>query len=172
MDDCSYRRVCLNFENQCYRCNSFTLLKLPQETKKSAFRDRLKKGKNETNSWQNLERDSVDKLNNLPTLKSAKRQTGSGNKWYAQGDIVTDSFLLEAKERNQISASGEKHISIKKEWLEKIIMEATISGKYPGLIFRFKNDDSSYAVMEFDNLCQIIHEIALLKQELSILRGL
>ena len=171
MVDCSESRKCLNFEAQCYRCNDYSLLKLAKDKNKPKPRKSLIHDKDKDKSWKNFEQDSVNKLNNIPTIREARRQSGSGNKWYAPGDIVDDILLLEAKERNQITTTGEKYITIKKEWLEKIIKEAASSNKYPGLVFRFKGDDNSYSIIEFNDFCQIIHEIKMLKEELLLVRG-
>lgn len=169
MSDCLYSHQCLNVDAQCYRCREHNLLKLAQDKQKQ--KSRVVPTDNSKKSWRQLEQSSANKLSSVPTIADARRQFGSGNKWYAPGDIVDNILLLEAKERDQITTRGERYISIHKEWIEKIISEARGTGRYPGLVFRFKGDNNSYAIMEFDALCEMVHEIKLLREEIAILRA-
>lgn len=59
-------------------------------------------------------------------------------------------------------------MSIQKLWIDKIIEESRGSGKLPGLIFRYKNDPEIYTVMRFNDLCELIHDLKLAKEQLAI----
>ena len=71
-------------------------------------------------SWKDLEQQVANKLNNIPTIQEARRSRASGALWFEKGDIVDSILHPECKERkgNELK-SGEKSISIKREWLEK-----------------------------------------------------
>ena len=151
--DCEHSSICLN-QHQCYRCQDAHLLKLPK--------NKFSKKKPVRKSWEKLEQDVADKLS--PT-KESYRQAGSGNKWYAPGDIVDEILLLEAKERGTITSKGKKTISIEKEWIEKITEESSGSGKFPGVVFKFKDDNKEYVILNFNDLCTLIHELKILRKE-------
>lgn len=105
-----------------------------------------------------------------PTTKKpivdAKRQANSGALWYAKGDIKTQDYLMECKERGTLNARGEKTISIPKEWLTKQEHEAFQENRHYWVIpFRYKNDDSIYLVKSFDHEIEMYQEIRNLQEE-------
>lgn len=101
----------------------------------------------------------------------AKRQVNSGAMWHAKGDIITQDYLMECKERGTINARGEKTISIPKEWLEKQALEAFQEKRpYWLLPFRYKNDSSIYLVKSFDHEIEMYQEMISLREELEKLK--
>ncbi|MCK9470241.1 MAG: hypothetical protein M0Q88_00615 [Bacilli bacterium] len=73
-----------------------------------------------------------------------RRVANSGATMFQKGDIITDSFLLEAKTKTTSS----KSISIKKEWLIKNKREAlSMSKPYNALVFNFGPDEENYYVI-------------------------
>ncbi|MGH1263457.1 hypothetical protein ACQVWE_14230 [Bacillus cereus] len=106
-----------------------------------------------------------------PTMKNkpivdAKRQANSGALWYAKGDIKTQDYLMECKERGTINARGEKTISIPKDWLLKQELEAFQENRpYWVIPFRYKNDDSIYLVKSFDQEIEMYQEMRRLREE-------
>ncbi|HLO11159.1 MAG TPA: hypothetical protein VK190_02760 [Pseudoneobacillus sp.] len=114
-----------------------------------AFEKRIVKAYNKSSS----KRDSG--------FDAARRRPNSGAIWSLPGDIVTEDALFEAKERGTRTSSGEKTISIHREWLEKI-REETIektSKQYWFLPFSFKNDKGIYVATDFELQLQIINTL-------------
>lgn len=105
-------------------------------------------------------------------IVDAKRQANSGALWYAKGDIKTQDYLMECKERGTLNARGEKTISIPKEWLTKQEMEAFQENRPFWVIpFRYKNDNTIYMIKSFDHEIEIYQEIRRLKEENEKLRS-
>ena len=102
-----------------------------------------------------------------PTI-DAKRQANSGALWYAKGDIKTEHYLLECKERGTVNARGEKTISIPKSWLLKQEQEAFQENRpYWAIPFRYKNDDAIYIVKSFDQELELYQELRRTREELA-----
>lgn len=102
----------------------------------------------------------------------AKRQANSGALWYAKGDIKTQDYLMECKERGTINARGEKTISIPKDWLLKQEQEAFQENRpYWVIPFRYKNDDSIYLVKSFDQEIEMYQELRKLREEVTVLKN-
>lgn len=74
-------------------------------------------------TWNKQERE-------LAEVTGGRRTAGSGNK-LDKGDVVTASFRYEAK------STDKESISIKLDWLEKIVSEAINTGKSPALAIHF-----------------------------------
>lgn len=119
-------------------------------------------------------------LSNLPSpskpkenpISDAKRQINSGALWYAKGDVKTQDYLMECKERSTINAKGEKTISIPKDWLVKQEKEAFQENRpYWILPFRYKNDSMIYMVKPFEQEIEMYQEIRRLREELSRLQS-
>ena len=137
------------------------------------------------NSWEDLEEQVAKKLNNIPTITEARRSRASGALWFEKGDIVDNILHPECKERkgNELK-SGEKSISIKKEWLEKAAEECKFEDKTMCLPFRFKGDENIYCIFKNDDIATLITmmksyirdnelkdmEIERLKQEIELLK--
>ncbi|SFJ63709.1 hypothetical protein SAMN02799624_05297 [Paenibacillus sp. UNC496MF] len=105
----------------------------------------------------------------------ARRQIASGAKHWALGDMITEealtAALAEFKERGSLSAKGEKQITIKREWLEKLADEARqMKREFHFLPFAFSGDTKDYVVMEYDRLLAYIQIIQSLVEEMRLLR--
>lgn len=71
--------------------------------------------------------------------------SNSGALPFQKGDILTDKFLIEAKTKMKPSDS----ISIKKEWLEKIVQESLFMGKeHTALSFNFGPNEKNYFIID------------------------
>lgn len=105
--------------------------------------------------------------NNKPIV-DARRQVNSGALWYAKGDVKTQEYLMECKERGTVNASGEKTISIPKSWLVKQEEEAFQENRPFWLLpFRYKNDNAIYLVKSFDQEIEMYQEIRRLRDKIS-----
>ena len=105
-------------------------------------------------------------------IVDAKRQANSGALWYAKGDIKTQDYLMECKERGTINARGEKTISIPKDWLTKQELEAFQENRpYWVLPFRYKNDESIYLVKSFDQEIEMYQEMRRLREEIAEIKS-
>lgn len=176
--DCEYYQRCQN-NSKCLTCGpTKRLLKLPED--KGRMKHRAKAAQNSVtpvtdNTGQTLEEYVKDNLNNVPTIKEywARRQAGSGNIWFMPGDVADTVLLCECKERLQFDSKGEKQITITKAMLDKITAEASSysKGLYPALPFRIKGDDKTYIINRFEVLCEMVHEIKVLRHENSVVTG-
>ena len=159
--DCEYSSRCQN-SDKCYRCFDQALLKLPEDKQKSKNKKVAKVHNKKTaqadDSWKDLEQQVADKLNNIPTIKEARRSRGSGNLWFEKGDVVDDIVMPECKERlgRQLKIGNDQSISIQKSWLEKANKEAVDKGRIMINPFRFKEDTKIYVNMDFDDLAELI----------------
>lgn len=155
LNDCQFRESCIN-QDKCYICNgSGTFYKTKKVVK------RLQKKQPTKTSWQRLEQYIADSIN------EAKRQVGSGNKWFNPGDIITDVFIIDAKER-----TGEKSFTIQKDWLDKLYDESKVMGnRIPVLCFRFKNSETIYTIMSYENLLNIISMLEQYKLSMKNSKG-
>ncbi len=142
--ECPYSSVCLNAD-QCYRCSDARLLKLPKKVKGLSAR----RG---ASLWRRMEYDISKSLQRAGV--AARPQPASGNKWFAPGDVISPEYLIECK-THTISAAGAKQHTISRKHLEKIAEEAAMLGRLPIYVFKFKNDDKSYAVVDFDILLEL-----------------
>ena len=183
---CEFENRCLN-SSKCFRCFGESLLKLPEDKfKKNSTKKNTYKDANKKNSWEGLENSITDKLNNVPNIQQARRSRGSGNTWFEKGDVLDTFATMECKERkgNELK-SGEKSMSIKKEWLEKASEEASHNDRVMALPFRFKGDDRNYIIMEDNDIIDLIttlkayqrdndvktREVELLKEKLKQLEA-
>ena len=102
--------------------------------------------------------------------------------WFEKGDVLDTLLHCECKERQgKELKGGNKSISIQRVWLEKAKEEVRFGEKIMCLPFRFKEDDSIYAILDFNDLAELVQmskayiqdnktkqkEIELLKQELK-----
>lgn len=156
---CEYTSSCLN-SNKCYRCFSQELLKLPFEKKLKSMRKKSIssfKEANKKDSWKRLEQDVSDKLNYIPKIQEARRTRRSGGLWFEQGDIKDTILHPECKEREgKILKSGDKSITLQREWLIKAKSECEGTSKFMCLPFRFKGDDDVYVLMDFDDIAELV----------------
>lgn len=158
--DCTYESTCLNSEN-CYRCANQSLLKIKGQKgqrKTAGFAASFDaKIANADDSWKDLEQQVADKLNNIPTIDQARRSRMSGALPFETGDIVDTILHPECKERKGYELkSGEKSISIKKEWLEKAAEECQYKQQTMCLPFRFKGDLAIYCIFNNDDIAELV----------------
>lgn len=157
---CEYESVCKN-SDKCYRCSGQRLLNIPNQKGKKKVTDMIHKVDHKTanadNSWEDLEQQVANKLNNIPTIQEARRSRASGALWFEKGDIVDTILHPECKERtgNELK-TGEKSMSIKKEWLEKAAKECEFSERTMCLPFRFKGDENIYCIFKNDDIAELI----------------
>jgi Holliday junction resolvase len=74
-------------------------------------------------------------------------------------DILSKAILAECKFGY---ARGEKQLTVKKEWIDKIIMEAALAKKYPVLIVKFKGargKGSKLVVFPWETWKEIMEEL-------------
>ncbi|SNS20872.1 hypothetical protein SAMN05446037_100630 [Anaerovirgula multivorans] len=92
----------------------------------------------------------------LKQIKEDARTTpGSGNQYYCKSDVVSEHFRVEAKTKVKDS----KSITIKREWLDKIAVEAFETNKTPALAFSF-GDGTDYMVLrdrDFYTMVEKLH---------------
>lgn len=160
MSECQYSSSCQNY-GKCYRCNNLSLLSIKgqkgQRKNAGLFNTQDNKTANADNSWKDLEQQVADKLNDIPTIVEARRSRASGALWFEKGDIVDTILHPECKERKGSELkSGEKSISIKKEWLEKAAEECQFEDKTMCLPFRFKGDSNIYCIFRNDDIATLI----------------
>lgn len=158
--ECKYEPICKN-SDKCYRCVHESLLNLKGQKGKNKVSELIHNVDNKTaqadNSWEDLEQQVADKLNNIPTIQEARRSRASGALWFEKGDIVDEILHPECKERkgNELK-TGEKSMSIKREWLEKAAKECEFSEKTMCLPFRFKGDKNIYCIFKNDDIAELI----------------
>ena len=138
-----------------------SLLNIPNQKGKSKVTELIHNVDNKVaqadNSWEDLEQQVADKLNNIPSIKEARRSRASGALWFEKGDIVDEILHPECKERkgNDLK-TGEKSMSIKREWLEKAAKECEFSEKTMCLPFRFKGDENIYCIFKNNDIAELI----------------
>ena len=158
--NCVYESSCMNY-GKCFRCIEQNLLKIKgqkgQRKTAGLFNAYDNKTAQADDSWKDLEQQVADKLNNIPTMREERRSIASGAMWWEKGDIVDTILHPECKERkgNELK-SGEKSISIKREWLEKAAEECKFEDKTMCLPFRFKGDENIYFIFKNDDIAQLI----------------
>lgn len=162
MVNCDYEDSCQNNGNKCLRCSDHNLYKCKWKNKgqrKTAALISTNNTKQQSadNSWEDLEQQVADALNNIPTMVEARRSIASGALWFEKGDIVDTILHPECKERKgKELKSGEKSISIKREWLEKARKECKDTDKTMCLPFRFKGDDNIYCIFRNDDIVSLV----------------
>lgn len=156
---CEFESRCLN-NSKCFRCYGESLLKLKTDKFSKKEKTLSYKEANKDNSWETLEEEMVYKLNNIPNIQQARRSRGSGNTWFEKGDVLDMFVTMECKERKgNTLKSGEKSMSIKKEWLDKATEEASHNDRVMALPFRFKGDNKSYIIMESSSIIELINTL-------------
>lgn len=149
-------------------------LKTHQKEKKEGmgFEKRVARTWNSTVGKANSRSNPVAKPRLDAGLGEAKRQPNSGATWKAKGDIKLYHALMECKERGTLSAKGEKQITIMKDWLDKMVVEAFKEGKnYWYLPFGYKGSDDIYIVKPFDHEMQIISELRAARERIEELEA-
>jgi hypothetical protein len=173
--DCVYAAECANVNKSCFKCFNYSMYKPPKEVRQGLRQKSL--NKKEVKEGMDFENRGTRKYNQA--IKGAKdvarRQIASGALAHALGDMITEeeltASLSEFKERGSTDAKGQKQITIKREWLEKLKWEASQMGKdYYFLPFTFKGSDTDYVAMDFDILLSYIQMIQALNEQVRILR--
>jgi hypothetical protein len=143
--ECTSHDKCLN-NTLCKVCTDCSLLKLKKEYKKpQKYRER------QGTDFEKKIIKTSNRIKQKPKPKDAARATiNSGAFWMDKADISLEDLLVEAKDRGT-----EKSMSIKREWLEKVYDESLEVGRLPVLTFQFKDDDTIYAVMRYEDLLHI-----------------
>lgn len=157
---CEYDSICLN-SDKCYRCFNQSLLKLKNKKQTSRISGLIDTHNQRTamadDSWKDLEQQVADKLNQIPTIQDARRSRASGALWFEKGDIVDSILHPECKERSgRELKTGDKSMSIKREWLEKAAEECQFESKTMCLPFRFKGDTTIYCIFKNDDIATLI----------------
>jgi len=138
-------------------------LKLPEDQQRIKNQQRQRTNYNQQaslnsdDSWKHLEQSVANDLNAIPTYREAARQIRSGGLWFMPGDVDDQDIRIECKERTQESG-GKKTFSIKKDVLDKIIEEAKMDRKFPGMVFRYKGEEDRYGILPWDELLSLIHQ--------------
>lgn len=163
MEECKYQNQCKNFGKACFKCFNYNLYDSFKEIKplqnKSSSRKEKKEG-------ADFEKSGVKKYNQSIKISKdmARKQLASGALPFALGDMITEeeltSCIAEFKERGDLSSSGQKQITIKKEWLDKLKKEAVMMKKdYYFLPFCFKGSEDQYVVIDYNILLSYIQMI-------------
>ena len=111
------------------------------------------KNNNCTKYYSNKQEQHIAKALNGKTV------SGSGCGKFYKGDVLTDTFLIEAK----TCMKDKKSFSIKKEWLEKMQEQAFEQGKQnSALVIDFGDGVNYYLRSErlFKELIQYIEEVS------------
>lgn len=132
---------------------------------------------NQKNKGNGFERDAVKLLNNLIPDSTWRRVAGSGaigtiaSEPLLCGDITGEiegfprKFRVEAK----VGYGGAKQFGLKKEWLDKIAMEAYNTMSMPFLIGKFsgaREGTRVFAVLDIDTFADLLTQITRLQKEL------
>jgi len=170
MNTCDYESNCLNYPGCCYKCFSQEFLKVPED-KERQRRSRKERTSNNKKipTWKNKEGMVARKLSAIPSAyeMESRINPGSGNQMHRPGDVLDDVLHIENKERQaHFTAKGQKQITIKLDWLNGCIAEATGIGKFPAVTFSTVGSDRIYALMDFNDLASMAHEIKYLRTEL------
>lgn len=171
-ESCNLLEECKQAGKQCHLCFNQSRF-VPIKEKKVYRYDPKKKSQKAGMDFENV---GAAKYNQAVrhAKDAARRQPNSGAMAHALGDVITEekltAALTEFKERGSTTAKGEKTISIKKEWLEKLKWEASqMNREYYFLPFRYKNDDTEYVAMEYDILLSYIQTIQMLLERVRLL---
>lgn len=89
----------------------------------------------------------------------AKRMMASGALWFAKSDVVSNLFRIECKTK----AKPSKQITFKKEWLDKIELEAFQTGKMGIVAFSF-GDGKDYIAQNADDYFAMVKELIQLRE--------
>ena len=90
--------------------------------------------------------------------EDARRMMASGSMWFAKSDVVTSLFRIEAKTKVKPSSS----ITLKKEWFDKIGIEAFETGKIGIVAFSF-GDSKDYLAIESAEYIALMEELLTLR---------
>lgn len=130
--------------------------------------------------WENLFVELIKQ--NIPLTTRVKRVTGSGaigtamNEPLLKGDVVAEFYGFPRKFRieTKVGYGGDTQLTVKREWINKIMEEAKETYSYPAVACKFlgsrKSDGAQYfLILDFDTFCDIINYTNSLKKELDLL---
>lgn len=69
--------------------------------------------------------------------------SGSGTE---KGDVRHDHYLVEVK------VTAARVLGLRKDWLDKVVKQATEARKVPILVFRFLGDHRDYAILRLEDV--------------------
>lgn len=172
--ECVYAAECANVDKSCFKCFGYSLYKPHKVRQGLRPKSQTKK---EVKEGMDFENRGTRKYNQTMKIakEAARRQLNSGAMAHALGDMITEeeltASLSEFKERGTTSASGQKQITIKRDWLEKLEWEAKQMGKdHYFLPFTFKGSDKDYVAMDFEIFMSYIQMIHALNEQNRLLR--
>jgi hypothetical protein len=171
--ECVYHNECAN-NDKCHRCFGYKFYKPHKEYQRLKPRSDRRKEVKEGMDFENRGTRQYNKA--VTSAKQiARRQLNSGAMAHALGDMITEeeltAALAEYKERGSADARGEKQITIKKEWLDKLAWEAEQMGRdFYFLPFSFKGSDKDYVALEYDMLLKYIQFIQILLEKNRLLQ--
>ena len=79
-----------------------------------------------------------------------RRQRGSGNRWYAPGDVKTDRFLIDSKQTDK------KSYSISMKTWDKLYEEALFAKRLPVLSLQIQ--DIELVVLDKEDFVKLLQE--------------
>lgn len=113
--------------------------------------------------WENRQKSQKQEkriTKSFNELLEGRARIASGNQWFCKGDYSNEMFLLEAKTK----ASPSKSMSLKKEWFDKIELEAFQDKKIPLLAFSF-GDGTDYIALKERYFLELVEELLELRRE-------
>ena len=132
------------------------------------------------NKGSRFEKEVVEYLNKNLIEAKFKKIPGSGaigtviNEPFLKGDITGTVFGVPKKLKGECKAGygGEKQLTIKKEWLNKIIEEASqdyalpfLTGKFSGA--RAKDGVQIFTILDIDTFVYLLNLVTTLQKELD-----
>ncbi len=131
---------------------------------------------NSKNKGSNFEREIVKKLNSLIKNGKFKRVAGSGSIGTTMlipdllGDIVGEVYGVPKKFRGEskVGYGGSKSLTVKKEWLDKINLEAESTFSIPFLVARFSGSRSGveeFVILDLFTFVYLLNLISMLAKE-------
>lgn len=140
----------------------------------------VNKQKQKGTQWEHLFLELVER--NIKDTKQAKRIAGSGalgtnlNEPFLKGDFVLEFSGFPRKFRGEakVGYGGAHQLTVKRDWLNKIIEEAHSTYSYPIVACKFLGAKSSagaqyFIIFDFDTFCDIINYVNETKRELDLL---
>lgn len=92
----------------------------------------------------------------IANITGGKITSNSGGTKFGGGDVLTDSFLIEAK----TSMTEKQSFSIKREWLKKSEEQAFEQGKYYSVLaFQFEPCGENYYVVSEDLFLELLQKM-------------
>jgi hypothetical protein len=168
---CKFQKECGNLNISCFKCFDYSLYKPLKTIKALSSKSKHVKSKKQ---GMDFEKKGVHAYNQASQKGRdvARQQLASGALSFALGDMITEEEMIasiaEFKERGQLSSTGQKQITLKKEWFDKLAEEARYMKKdHYFLPFSFKGEPSIYVALEYNILLSYIQHIHFLQEILQ-----